>query len=94
MHSRSLVLFYLPQKGVRKYGFTASKKVGNAVVRNRSKRRLRAIFAEECHRLKDGSYVLVAKEALASTSYEQLKSDFIKILKHAGSIKDDQKSSS
>jgi len=94
VHSHSIVLFYLPQEGVKKCGFTASKKVGNAVVRNRSKRRLRAIFAEECASLRDGTYILVAKEALASTSYEQLKSDFVKILKRAGSLKDDQKSPS
>jgi ribonuclease P protein component len=92
VHSHALVLFYLPQEGVRKYGFTASKKVGNAVVRNRSKRRLRAIFAEQSPYLKDGTYILVAKEALASTAFQQLKSDFIKILKRAGSIQDDQKS--
>ena len=88
-----MVLFYLPQEGIRKYGFTASKKVGNAVVRNRAKRRLRAIFAEQCPYLKDGTFILVAKEALASTTSQQLKSDFVKILKRAGSIKDDQKSS-
>lgn len=92
MHSHSLVLFYLATEGVRKYGFTASKKVGNAVARNRSKRRLRAIFAEQCPYLKDGTYILVAKEALASTTSQQLKSDFARILKRAGSIKDDQKS--
>ncbi|MDA3945703.1 MAG: ribonuclease P protein component [Helicobacteraceae bacterium] len=91
-HSRSLVLFYLPQQGVHKYGFTASKKVGNAVVRSRSKRRMRAIFAEQCPHLKDGSYVLVAKEALASTTYEQLQFDLTKILQRAGCITDDQKS--
>ncbi len=92
MHSHSLVLFYLPQEGVRKYGFTASKKVGNAVVRNRAKRRMRAIFSEQSPCLKDGTYILVAKEAMASTAFRQLEIDFVKILKRAGSIKDDQKS--
>jgi RNase P protein component len=55
---------------------------------------MRAIFAEQCPHLKDGYYVLVAKEALASTTYEQLQLDFIKILQRAGSITDDQKSTS
>lgn len=89
-----MVLFYLPQQGVKKHGFTASKKVGNAVIRSRSKRRLRAIFAEQSPHLKDGSYILVAKEALASTTYEQLQFDYIKMLKRAGSFTDDQKTTS
>jgi RNase P protein component len=55
---------------------------------------MRAIFAEQCPHLKDGYYILVAKEALASTTYEELQSDFIKNLKRAGSLIDDQKSTS
>jgi len=61
-------------------------------VRSRSKRRMRAIFAEQCPHLNDGSYILVAKEALASTTYEQLQIDFLKLLKRAGCITNDQKS--
>jgi len=76
------------------HGYTASKKVGNAVVRSRAKRRLRALFAEVCESLNDGTYILVAKEALASTSYHQLQLDFKKILKHAGSINNVSKSTS
>jgi len=68
--------------------------VGNAVVRSRSKRRMRAIFREQCPHLKDGTYILVAKEALASTTYEQLQFDFTKLLQRAGCIINDQKSTS
>ena len=53
---------------------------------------MRAIFAEQCPHLDDGSYILVAKEALASTTYEQLQIDFLKLLKRAGCITHDQKS--
>ena len=44
-------------------GYTCSKKVGNAVVRNRAKRRLRAAASEvlpECGR-NDWDYVLIGK---------------------------------
>jgi RNase P protein component len=54
---------------------------------------MRAIFREQCPHLKDGTYILVAKEALASTSYEQLQFDFTKILQRAGAL-NDQKSNS
>jgi ribonuclease P protein component len=58
----------------KKAGFTAGKKVGNAVLRNRAKRRLRALFVELQDKLKDGIYVFVAKESLKNMSYKQLKS--------------------
>jgi ribonuclease P protein component len=58
----------------KKAGFTAGKKVGNAVFRNRAKRRLRAIFAEFEQKLKDGIYLFAAKEGIKDMSYKQLKS--------------------
>ena len=52
-------------------GFTASRKVGNAVVRNRAKRRLRAAAAEILAR--DGrsgtDYVLIARAGTGQRRY-------------------------
>ena len=83
-HSNSVVLFYLAANGVKKVGFTATKKIGNAVVRNRSKRRFRALFSEFSPLLNDGTYIFVAKVALSETSYLSLKNDFKKVLTKAG----------
>ena len=52
-----------------KFGFTATKKIGNAVTRNRAKRRMRALvsrFVKEDINFFDNksSYVLVAKSSL------------------------------
>ena len=88
-HSNSVVLFYLPAHGVKRVGFTATKKIGNAVVRNRSKRRFRALFSEFSSLLNDGTYIFVAKVALAETSYLSLQNDFKKVLKKAGSLRND-----
>ena len=93
-HSRSVVLFYLPERGVQKVGFTASKKVGNAVTRNRCKRRLRALFSEFAPMLKDGSYVLVAKEPMNQTTYDVLKRDCRHVFKRTGGMVDDKNISS
>ncbi|MEA2073957.1 MAG: ribonuclease P protein component [Campylobacterota bacterium] len=82
-HSNSVVLFFLPQNGIHKVGFTATKKLGNAVKRNRAKRRLRAIFREHSPQLKDGSYVFVAKVGLFDSSHEKLTKDFKKVLTNA-----------
>lgn len=59
-------------------GFTASKKIGNAVMRNRAKRRLRALAREILPPLaKPGwDYVLVARpEATVTRDFAHLRDD-------------------
>lgn len=60
-------------------GFTASKKIGNAVARNRAKRRMRALAREVLPGLaRPGwDYVLVAKpDATISRDYKDMLADF------------------
>lgn len=85
-HSTSIALFYLPLEGEKKVGFTASKKVGNAVVRNHCKRRLRSLVREYSDQFRDGWYVWVAKGPLDSNEFEDVKRDFRYTLKRAGAI--------
>ncbi len=77
------MLFFLPQNGIHKIGFTATKKIGNAVKRNRAKRRLRALFCEYSNSLKDGTYIFVAKPSLIEISHDNLTKDFKKIITKA-----------
>ncbi len=59
-------------------GFTASKKIGNAVLRNRAKRRLRALARETLPALASPGwdYVLVARpEATVTRTYADLLTD-------------------
>ena len=62
---------------VVRVGFTASRKVGNAVLRNRAKRRLRAAAAAVLPRLgRPGTdYVLVARGDTASRPFAELLAD-------------------
>jgi ribonuclease P protein component len=65
-----------PQEPPR-FGFTVSKKVGGAVIRNRIRRRLRALVAAldpTCLQL-GCDYVLIARPAAAERTYAELKSD-------------------
>ena len=59
-------------------GVTASKKVGNAVARNRAKRRMRALFSKlECDHAPTGTdYVLVARHSLVQAAWTELLVDF------------------
>lgn len=58
-------------------GFTASKKVGNAVARNRAKRRLRAAARELLpeHGLPGVDYVLVARQSAVDAPWDALLDD-------------------
>ena len=85
-HSTSIALFYLPLSGEKKVGYTASKKVGNAVVRNRCKRRLRALYDELSPTLQDGWYVFVAKKGLFDNPFEDVRRDCKYVLKRTGAM--------
>ena len=58
-------------------GFTASRKVGNAVARNRARRRLRSLADEIlAGRGEPGTdYVLIARRALLARPYGALRQD-------------------
>lgn len=69
-------------------GVTASKKVGNAVTRNRAKRRLRALARSIlATRGQPGhDYVLIARrDATVTLPYEQLEKDLTHALERLGS---------
>jgi len=78
-HTPYFVLFYKQGKEY-KVGFVASKKIGNAVRRNRAKRLLRAHFIENIDLLASGSYVLVAKPDLLSNSFQGTKKSYLQAL--------------
>lgn len=65
-------------KALVRIGFTASKKIGNAVARNRAKRRLRALAREVLPAMAQPGwdYVLVAKpDATVSRDYQDMLTD-------------------
>ncbi|MFW2589136.1 ribonuclease P protein component [Sagittula sp. SSi028] len=64
-------------------GFTCSKKVGNAVARNRAKRRLREIarLVLPQHGLPDHDYVLIGRaEKTANHDFEAMQADLRRAL--------------
>ena len=71
----------LPAKGL---GLTASKKmIGNAVMRNRARRRLRALAHEmlELHSASNTNYVFIARSDILTRAYGDLRADLEKALK-------------
>ena len=71
--------------GVVRVGYTVTKKVGNAVCRNRIKRRFRAAARDVVphHAAPGHDYVLIARPGAEDRPYPALLDDLRRALKHA-----------
>jgi ribonuclease P protein component len=67
----------MPTTAGARFGFTVTKKIGGAVVRNRVRRRLRALTAAlDPSKVRPGfDYVLIARTAAVNRAFSDLKAD-------------------
>jgi len=79
-HSEWFVLFY-KESDAKEFAFVSSKKVGNAVYRNRARRLLKAQFINFSTKLKTGKYIFVAKAPIVNSNYQELEKQFNYIYK-------------
>ena len=72
------------QSGVAqaRFGFTITRQVGNAVVRNRIRRRLKAAIAgiAQAHARSDFDYVVIARRPALGAPFAQLVADLVHAL--------------
>lgn len=83
---RYFILYALKGSKEMKIGFSLSKKVGNAVVRNLYKRRLHEIFKDLIPQMKLNNYVIVASPFIRDASYQELKEDILTTLEKSDLI--------
>lgn len=88
--NRNLTLF-VKKNGLEnsRVGFTITKKIGNSVVRNKIRRRMKEIYRLNLYRIKDGyDLVFIPKKNVIDISYKELESAMIHILKISGTLRD------
>ena len=79
--------------GTNRFGFTVSKKLGKAVLRNRIRRRLREIVRLNGGRTEQGyDLILVARGRAAEADYHRLEADVLNCLERLRLMKKDVKS--
>lgn len=86
LKGRYFIIYALRGSKEMKIGFSLSKKVGNAVVRNLYKRRLHEIFKDLIPKMKLYHYVIVASPYIRDADFQELKDDILTTLEKSDFI--------
>ncbi|MFB4163641.1 ribonuclease P protein component [Alteribacillus sp. JSM 102045] len=85
--NRQFVVYVLhkPDQPHFRAGLTVSKKMGNAVTRNRIKRHLREVLRDIGDQLKgENDYIIIARKPVITMSYDEIKKSFKHVMGVAG----------
>lgn len=87
--NRNLVL-YVKRNDLNRtrVGYTITKKIGNAVSRNRLRRKMKEIYRLNFHNVKEGyDLIFIAKKNIKDISYEELEGSMLHIMSIAKLLK-------
>jgi ribonuclease P protein component len=88
--NRQFVIYFReqPDPSQFRFGISVSKKVGNAVTRNRIKRCVREVIRQVEGDLTEGKdYVIIARKPTANMNFHQIKASLVHVLKRAGVLR-------
>lgn len=82
---RIIMYFFKNDREESRIGFSVSKKVGNAVIRNRTRRILKEICRLNRSQIKKGfDIIIIARAAIAGNTYREIEKSFFWLIKKSG----------
>ena len=84
--NRNLILYILKNdEDYNRVGYSITKKIGNSVVRNKVRRRMKEIYRLNVDKLETGyDLIIIPKKNVVDISYKELESAMLHILKLSG----------
>lgn len=87
--NRNLIL-YVKKNGLdeTRVGYTITKKIGNAVIRNKLRRKMKEIYRLNFHNIRQGyDLIFIAKKSIKDIPYKELEGSMIHIMSIAKVLK-------
>lgn len=86
--NRYLVIYFLPEEAGMRFGVSAGKRLGKAVVRNKLKRRVKEAFRRFLPRIgKSGQVVFIVRRSAVSRPYADIENAVKDLLKRMELLK-------
>jgi ribonuclease P protein component len=87
--NRQFVVYIIdhPDTTHLRLGLSVSKRLGNAVTRNKIKRRIRSFFRQHKKRLAEKEYVVIARKPVSDMDFHEIEKSLLHVLKIARCIK-------
>lgn len=83
--SKYYSIFYRKNNENNRYGITIPKKLGVAVIRNKTKRRVKNIIDKNKNAIQNGyDYVIIVKKGILELTYFEMEKELLRLIKSIG----------
>ena len=78
-------IYYRKNDNANRYGITIPKKLGIAVLRNKTKRRVKNIIDQNKNTIQNSyDYVIIVKKGILELTYLEMEKELLKLMKSIG----------
>ena len=78
-------IYYRKNDNINRYGITIPKKLGIAVLRNKTKRRVKNIIDQNKNTIQNSyDYVIIVKKGILELTYLEMEKELLKLMKSIG----------
>ena len=83
--SKYYSIYYRQNNSSNRYGITIPKKLGIAVLRNKTKRRVKNIIDQNKNTIQNGyDYVIIVKKGVLELTYIEMEKELLKLMQSIG----------